>query len=268
MKCNIKPCDRLEFDMRAKTTQRRRDELAEVLLRDGHINASEQAALFGVSHETIRKDIIYLENIGLARKGYGGAVVSPEEAEQSFSEKYVENQDQKRRIAVAARACIEEGDAILLDSGSTVYALARLLCVQPAGVTVFTNSLKAAQLLQEGGVHTYLLGGRVRASSGAVTGTWALEQLSQIRVQKAFLGTSGFARRQGPCIESFEEAQIKQAMMACAQQKILLGDSGKARRSTLIQYACWQELDMMITDRGLDEETGKEIAQHVRVMTV
>ena len=73
---------------------------------------------------------------------------------------------------------------------------------------------------------------------------------------------------QGPCIESFEEAQIKQAMMACAQQKILLGDSGKARRSTLIQYACWQELDMMITDRGLDEETGKEIAQHVRVMTV
>ncbi len=56
--------------------------------------------------------------------------------------------------------------------------------------------------------------------------------------------------------------------MACAQQKILLGDSGKARRSTLIQYACWQELDMMITDRGLDEETGKEIAQHVRVMTV
>ena len=58
--------------MRAKLTQRRRDELAEVLLRDGHINASEQAAQFGVSHETIRKDIIYLENIGLAPRAMAG----------------------------------------------------------------------------------------------------------------------------------------------------------------------------------------------------
>lgn len=254
--------------MRAKLTQRRRDELAEVLLRDGHINASEQAAQFGVSHETIRKDIIYLENIGLARKGYGGAVVSAEETEQSFSEKYVEHPDEKRRIALAARGLIEEDDAILLDSGSTVYALARLLCLQPVRVTVFTNSLKAAQLLQEGGVRTYLLGGRARASSGAITGPWALAQLAQIRVQKAFLGTSGFAGRQGPCIESFEEAQVKQAMLESAERKILLGDSSKARSSTTIQYARWQDLDMMITDRGLEGETQREIARHVQVVAV
>ena len=249
--------------MGAKLTQRRRDELAEALLRDGHINASEQAARFGVSHETIRKDIIYLENIGLARKGYGA-----EEAEQSFSEKYVEHQDEKRRIAVAARALVEDGDAILLDSGSTVYALARLLCLQPARVTVFTNSLKAALLLQEGGVRTYLLGGRARASSGAVTGAWALAQLAQIRVQKAFLGTSGFSGRRGPCIESFEEAQVKQAMMASAEQKILLGDSSKARASTMLQFAPWEEMDLFITDAALEEGARREIERYVKVMTV
>lgn len=254
--------------MGAKLTQRRRDELAEALLRDGHINASEQAARFGVSHETIRKDIIYLENIGLARKGYGGAVVCAEEAEQSFSEKYVEHQDEKRRIAMAARALVEDGDAILLDSGSTVYALARLLCLQPARVTVFTNSLKAALLLQEGGVRTYLLGGRVRASSGAVTGAWALAQLAQIRVQKAFLGTSGFSGRRGPCIESFEEAQVKQAMMASAEQKILLGDSSKARASTMLQFARWEEMDLFITDAALEGGARREIERYVKVMTV
>ena len=156
----------------------------------------------------------------------------------------------------------------MLDSGSTVYALARLLCLQPVRVTVFTNSLKAAQLLQEGGVRTYLLGGRARASSGAITGRGRLRSWPRFACRRRFLGTSGFAGRQGPCIESFEEAQVKQAMLESAERKILLGDSSKARSLTTIQYARWQDLDMMITDRGLEGETQREIARHVQVVAV
>lgn len=252
--------------MRTKITQQRRDELTSILMRDGHIDSAEQAARCGVSHETIRKDLLYLEELGLAKKAYGGATLTVEPAEQSFSQKDVENRELKRRIASAAIAHIADGDTILLDSGSTVCALARLLAMRQMDVTVFTNSLKAAQILSEAGVRSFTLGGQVRASSGAITGSWAVNQLAEIRVQKVFLGCSGHEDRPGPCVESFEEAQIKRAMLQCADVRILLCDSSKARKRAMVQFAAWEDLDLLITDDGMDDEEKKRLLLRLRAM--
>ena len=250
--------------MKTLVTQRRRDELASMLIQNGHIDASAQAVVYGVSRETIRKDLLYLERIGLARKGYGGAVIASGITEQSFLEKSVENQAEKQRIAVAARTLIEPGDIILLDSGSTVCALARLLAMQPVEVTIFTNSLKSAQVLMDAGISCILLGGQVRPSSGAVTGPFAVQQLSVLHAHKAFLGASGWSIK-GPGIESFEEAQVKQAMIAAADHSHLLCDSSKAGRSAMLQFCRWQELGRLITDDGIDETQCETLSKHLRV---
>ena len=250
--------------MKTLVTQRRRDELAAMLIQYGHIDASAQAAVYGVSRETIRKDLLYLERIGLARKGYGGAVIASGITEQSFLEKSVENQSEKQRIAAAGRALIEPGDIILLDSGSTVCALARLLAMQPMEITIFTNSLKSAQVLMDAGIACYMLGGQVRTSSGAVTGPFAVQQLSVLHAHKAFLGASGWTGY-GPGIESFEEAQIKQAMIAAADQSYLLCDSSKAGRTAMLQFCQWQSLNRLITDNKLDRARCDALSNHLPV---
>ena len=252
--------------MRAIPSQTRRDEMAQTLMRDGHIDASAQAEAYGVSRETIRKDLLYLERIGLARKGYGGAVVATGAAERSFSEKFGENQPEKQRIAAAALSMIQKGDVILLDSGSTVFALAKLLSLMPMDITIFTNSLESAHVLTGSGIPTYLLGGQIRPSSSAVTGAWAVRQLSELRVQKLFLGASGWLESAGPCVESFEEAHVKQAMIASAEQTILLADSTKCRRKAMLQFARWQEIDALVTDSGLDEDQRDSLSKLLKVI--
>lgn len=253
--------------MRTIPTQKRRDELAAALVRDGHIDASAQAAAYGVSRETIRKDLIYLEKLGLAKKGYGGAVVSAGVTERSFSEKYGENQAAKQRIAAAALELIHPGDIVILDSGSTVYALARLLAMKPMDVTVFTNSLRNAQALGEAGLPTFLLGGQVRLSSGAVTGPWAVRQLSELRAKTAFLGTSGWRDSRGPCVESFEEAQVKKAMIEVSERAVLMADASKWEKRAMLEYARWQELTDLITDGATDAQR-ESLAGKVRVTVV
>lgn len=254
--------------MKAISAQKRREELASLLMQDGHIDASAQAAAYLVSHETIRKDLLYLEKIGLAKKSYGGAVIASKLPERSFSEKYTENPAEKQRIAAKALALLQPGDSIFLDSGSSVYALAVLLAAHPMEITIFTNSLKSAYVLEGTGMPLHILGGEIRSSSAAVTGMWAVQQLSSLHIQKAFLGSSGWAESSGPCIESFEEAQIKQAMLAAAGQKILLCDSTKAQKHALIQFADWQDIDLVITDQHLEPVQLAALSEKVQVIAV
>ena len=104
--------------------------------------------------ETIRKDMIYLEENGIAKKGYGGAVVATELMEPSFLEKSVKHQDKKAAIAGKAAELVADGSTVLLDNGSTVLAIAKQLILKK-DITVFTNSIKVAQVLIDSGAVSY-----------------------------------------------------------------------------------------------------------------
>ena len=137
-----------------KTALNRRDEIAKSLMQDGQISTQALAREYGVSVETIRKDLLYLQKSGIAKKGYGGAVVCTEWNEQSFGQKSIEHQAEKARIAGRALDFVCDGDIVILDSGSTVAALARLL-LNKKRLTVFTNSLYAAQTLSPADSRVY-----------------------------------------------------------------------------------------------------------------
>lgn len=245
----------------------RRQYIEKKLIAEGKIKVSELSEIFEVSSETIRKDLLFLEEKGIAKKGYGGAVVANSLIEPSFLEKYNKYIDEKNDIAKKAIEYISDGMIVLLDAGSTVYTFAKMLALKN-NITVFTNSPKSAQILDDYKVKTYLVGGKIRNNSNAIVGGWAVRAIEEIRADVAILGTSGFKDRQGPCVENFEEAEVKQAMIRSANKLIVLGDSSKSKTYSMIEYAKWQDMDALITDRNIDKKIKDELKEKVELVLV
>ena len=246
-------------------TQERRSEIATRLVREGRVSAAELARRYAVSTETIRRDLLWLEARGLAEKGYGGAIATAQAMEATFFEKATDSPEEKKRIARAVSQLIPPGATVLLDSGSTVLEVARLLAVRTA-LTLFTNSLEAARLLAEKKRAVCMRGGQSRLSSHAATGVWAVDMLSQLNAQVAVLGASGFSP-DGPCVESMEECQVKRAMLRAADTVILAADSKKSRRRAAMRFAHWRDIALLVTDSGIDAQALSRIGQQVKAIT-
>jgi len=247
--------------------QERRNYIEKRLVAQGSIKAAELCSFFDVSSETIRKDLLYFEQMGIAKKSYGGAVMLNVTYEPSFKEKSIKHLDEKIRIANNALAHIHSGMSIILDAGSTVFTLAKALAIKN-DITVFTNGLKAAQVLDEYGIATHLLGGMVRHNSNSIVGSWALRNLAEIKVDIAILGTSGFRDRSGPCVENFPEAETKTAMIKSGNKVLVLGDSGKATTQSVIEFAKWEEIDEFITDSNIESAALEKIKNKTIVTVV
>ena len=144
--------------MKKSLTADRRNRIAQMLLKEGSVKVGELAQLFDVSTETIRKDIIYLEEEGIAEKNHGGAIAKVDVLERTLDEKEWLHSDEKAAIATVALSLVPAGSAIILDTGSTTYAIAKQL-VLAKGFTVFTNSVITAGLLAESDNEIFMLGG-------------------------------------------------------------------------------------------------------------
>lgn len=233
--------------MKKRLTAERRNEIAHLLMRDGNIKASVLAKRFDVSTETIRKDLIYLEEQGIAQKSYGGAVASHELFERPVALKEMENMDVKTAIASKALEFIPENGAILLDAGSTTYALAKLLMLRD-DLTIFTNSILVLDLLSDSSDQVFAFGGRVRSSSKGIIGPWAIHALRSIYVDVAFLGSDGFQDLSGPSTASYEESEFKRTVVSCCSRTIILSDHTKFSSDSLFQFCDWQDIYALITD--------------------
>ena len=253
--------------MRLYLTQERRNYIKKRLLAEGSIKVAELSEFFHVSSETIRKDLICLEREGVAKKEYGGAVVPGNVREPSFTEKAITHPDEKSRIAAKALERIECGMSLILDAGSTIYTLAKALAIRN-DITVFTNGLKSAQILDEYGITTYLLGGMIRHNSNSIVGSWALRSLCEIRVDIAILGTSGFCDRSGPCVENFPEAELKKAMIRAGNKTLVLGDASKADTQAVIEFAGWEDIDEFITDGRIAPDIREKISEKTIITVV
>lgn len=235
--------------MAKRLTAERRNDITQRLLRNGNIKASELAQIYGVSAETIRKDLIYLEKQGVAAKSYGGAIARSELLERPVAEKEMEHMDIKTSIAEKALAYIPDNGVIMLDAGSTTYALAKLLVLRD-DLTLFTNSVPILNLLAGSGNTVYSLGGKVRGSSKGIVGAWAIQALQTLHIDVSFLGTDGFQKFSGPSTASYEEAELKKAVVCSSSQTIILADHTKFKSGSLFQFCEWSQIHALITDTG------------------
>lgn len=233
----------------------RQQRILDVARRDGRVEVSALADDLAVAAETIRRDLSALERRGGLRRVHGGAIpVERLEVEPSLAVKVGRLSDVKRRIAARALDEIPEGGSILLDAGSTTQAIADLLPAETE-LTVVTNSLSvAATLSTRPAISLLMVGGRIRHTTGAAVGDWAMSALAAVTVDVAFLGTNGISARRGLTTPDQAEAATKRAMVSAARTTVVVTDSSKAGDDHLHRFAHLEELDVLITDTDLDED--------------
>jgi DeoR family fructose operon transcriptional repressor len=242
--------------------QERHARILELVATRGRVEVTTLAEELDVTTETIRRDLTKLVRQGLVRRVHGGAIhVERLGYEPTLSVRGERFAAEKERIGRAARDFLPDGGSVLLDAGTTTMALARLL-PQDRALTVVTNSIPAAGLLAAmPKVDFYMLGGRVRSRTAAAVGRWASAALADLVVDVAFIGTNGLSVENGLTTPNLEEANTKAAMIAASRRVVLLTDHSKVGAVHFCKFGDLDQLDVIVTDAGLDDETAERLVQ-------
>lgn len=235
---------------------------------EGRVEVSHLATTLDVTVETIRRDLAALEGRGLVRRVHGGALpIESQGFEPGLTQRSSTQVEKKQGIAAAALPLVDVGvRSILLDAGTTTTAFAsRLPSLVRDGreLTVVTNSLAIASLLAaETRIHLHFVGGRIRQRTLAAVGSGVQDQLRNLSVDVAFLGTNGVHATRGFTTPNDDEAAAKRAMAACADSVVVLADSSKVGQTHLCRVLGLDEVDTLVTDTDLDDESRAELTEH------
>lgn len=234
----------------------------------GQVRAVTIAGELGVTHETIRKDLLVLEARGLLRRVHGGAApVESASFEPIFSAR-TDMAAEKKRIATAALAFLPDRGAVLFDSGTTTGALASML-PHGSSFTAITNALPVATaLMAHPQLTVHMVGGRIRTATMAAVDSWALRDLYEVRADVAFVGTNAFSSEHGLSTPDTAEAAIKREMVNSARLTVLLADHTKFGREAIFAYAQLSDIDVLITDDGLHESDAARLGTSPRLEVI
>ena len=249
--------------------EERQHAIATLVTERGRLAVTAVAEEFGVTTETVRRDLSILERAGMVRRVHGGAVPAGALTlvETGLGERHGTRTEAKRAIAAAAVALLPAADgSVLLDGGSTTAALADVL-PSDRRLYVATNSVPiAARLSASPAVTLHVLGGRVRGITQTAVGDATVRALRDLRLDVVFLGTNGISPSHGFSTPDEAEAATKRAMVRAAQRVIVLADSSKLGREHLMRFAAVEDVDVLVTDDGADpgvvaelETTGIEV---------
>lgn len=221
---------------------------------EGRVEVAELAADFGVSPETIRRDLSALESQGVLRRTHGGAVpVERLRLEPELAERRAAMSEEKARIARAAQRFVPLRGGIFLDAGTTTGMLAELL-PENEELTVVTNCLPtASSLASRQAVNVVIAGGRVRARTLSAVDDMAARFLEGFVPDVAFVATNGVAVGRGLTTPDAAEAAAKRAMVRNARKVVLLADHTKFGQEHFVRFAGLDEVDVIVTDAGLGE---------------
>ena len=233
----------------------RRDRISEEVRRRGRVSVSRLAAAYDVTAETVRRDLIELEQRGELRRVHGGAVAPARTRQEvAVDERAGHMAAEKERIAEAALALLpDDGGTVLVDAGTTTAALVERFPAERR-LTVVTNAVPhALRLVQLPEVTVIVVGGRLRARTLANVDEPAVEALRNLRVDVAFVATNGLTER-GCSTPDLAEAAVKRALVAAADRVVLLADHTKFGEEHFVRFAELADLDVVVTDDGADPD--------------
>jgi DeoR family transcriptional regulator, aga operon transcriptional repressor len=248
----------------------RRQHILEQIQNDGRVLVGELSRELKISQITIRKDLDYLQAKGLVQRSHGGALRIPSSAlvDPTLQEKQKHNFHEKERIAAAAIKMVEEGQCIILDSGTTTTAIAQGL-KRFSQLTVITNAVNIAAELAGTDFEVILIGGTLRKNSFSLVGPLAEDNLEEMHADVLFLGVDGFDLEVGITTPNFLESRVNRAMVKAARQVIAVCDSTKFSRRSLSRIVPPGAIHHVITDRNLPSEIAEALrAQNISVTLV
>ncbi|XYI03633.1 DeoR/GlpR family DNA-binding transcription regulator [Sorangium sp. So ce1128] len=232
--------------------ERRRHILA-VLERDGKVVAAELSRSFGVSEDTIRRDLREMANEGLLQRVHGGGLplarVNP-----SFPARERQQPRVKEELARAASTLIKRGQVVFIDSGTTNVAVARHL-PRDLEATIATNSPPVAIALSEHPrVEVVLLGGRMRKDPLAAADAVTIAAVRQIRADLCYLGVCTLDPTFGITTVDLDESYVKRAMVEASAEVVALATADKLGTASPYVVAPLSELTWLFTERGVSKE--------------
>ena len=222
------------------------------------LNFSDLSEAVSVSPATLRRDLAELEIAGELIRVHGG-VLDPSYArsESSFDERMLSNHEAKRKIALAAQELIPAGASVFVDAGSTCLEAGKALLGRK-DVTILTHSIA----LMAAGIHAeatlICLGGVLRKVSGALVGGGALGSLANLHADYALLGASGVTS-EGCFTTELTEAEVKRAILDRSGRSILLCDTTKWQKSSVVKFANWTKITDWALDRPLPFKASAEL---------
>lgn len=227
----------------------RRNLILEKLQEDKKVIVSELSREFGVSEETIRRDLDKLDRDGLAVKSYGGAVLNENSSlDMPFNIRKKNNPGGKQKIARLMEGLIEDGDHIILDPSTTAVFIARAL-KEKERLTVITNSIEV--MLELSDVSDWNIissGGSLKEGYLALVGPRAIEGLGAFNVEKAIFSCKGIDMEKGITDGNELFSQAKQTMMKSARQCILAVDHTKFGKVAFSKICGIHDIHMVVTD--------------------
>jgi len=245
--------------------RQRQERILEQVRLAGGVRVGDLVDLLGVSDMTVRRDIGVLARRGLVARVHGGAtaLTGRSTEEPDFAVKSTLQTLEKAAIARAAAALVQPGDSVGISGGTTTHAVARELRSIP-NLTVVTNSLPVAETLHETGRDdlTVILTGGTRTPSDALVGPVTVTMLRSIHVDWLFLGVHGVDERAGLTSPNLVEAETNQALIASARRVVVTADSTKWGVVGLSSMARLEDVDVLVTDEGLDPDARRAVSAH------
>jgi DeoR family transcriptional regulator, fructose operon transcriptional repressor len=244
--------------------EKRRIEISNLILKEKTVSVERISNLFGISPITVRRDLEKLHEKGLISKVHGGAIIREGlEPEPLFSEQIKLYKDEKERIAKEAAKLIQDGDSLILSSGSTCLGVVKYLYekenlkIVTGGIPIANELLKMLNVKKS--FEVSVCGGILTPGSNIYAGPHAISFFKKVNVDKVFISSVAISIEKGLSAGSHYDAEVSQAMIECAKEVIFLGVSSKFEKYSYINFMPLAKIDKIITDSNISQDIVKKI---------
>lgn len=228
------------------------------LMVQGAVSVAHLSSELEVSEVTIRSDLSSLEERGLLSRTHGGALPS---IHPHIFQRQNMNIEEKHRIAKAAADLVGDGDAIMIEAGTTTSLLPRYLAGK-RDILIITNSVPAFESAKSNpALRITLVGGEFRDSTDSFVGRITLDTIRRFNVRCAFVGTDGFSLKSGITTHLIEGGDVISVMREQAENLVLLADSSKYGKTGVVTILPLSQINTLITDTSLPDAAKEELTQ-------
>ena len=229
----------------------RHPEILEIARRDGKVTVEGLAAHFGVTLQTIRRDLTELADAGRLERVHGGAVLPSGTTNIGYNERRSLNSEAKQRIAEACARAIPEDSSLFLNIGTSTEAVAREL-LNHRHLLVVTNNMNVANILVgNSDCEIIVAGGTLRRSDGGLVGNLTTEAISHFKFDLAVIGCSALDLDGDMLDFDVQEVGVSRSIIRQSRRVFLVADHSKFARSAPARISSLAEIDAFFTDRPL-----------------
>ncbi len=236
----------------------RQTEILEIARSEGRVVVELLADRFGVTLQTIRRDLTDLADSGLLDRVHGGAVLRTGVTNFGYEDRRRMNDAAKAAIGRACAQAIPNNSSIILNLGTTTEAVAREL-LKHSNITVVTNNINVANILMANeSCEILVAGGALRRSDGGLVGDLTTDFMTQFKVDYAVIGASALDADGDLLDFDLPEVRVSRAIIRQSRQVFLVTDASKLERSAPVRLASLSEIDVVFTDTAFPDELAKK----------